>query len=346
MAKNKKETTSLPTVLAFERCIETSDAVFFGMHGDVATPVIVTEKTVRGSQSNYGQSEKNAKASNIQRVNAAMLKADETVLKICYTLKAIGRVGKTCACNSPEFAAKLKSFINEKLTLENAKILAELYFANIVNGRTLWRNAMTGDNITTSVSMIKDGVVVETITSVASEDCQDMSLTDAAKVKFASMIEAVARAFMGEKKVMFNVESSIFMGRGSEVYPSQEFMQDRGDKDALSKKLYTVNGDQAAYHSQKVSNAIRVIDRTYPDFVDQPIAVEPYGSVTTQSMAYRWTETGKDFYTMFERAIAGEAMNDDDVRFVLAVLIRGGVFGGKDGKEDKPANEVTSEAQD
>ena len=52
----------------------------------------------------------------------------------------------------------------------------------------------------------------------------------------------------------------------------------------------------------------------------------------------------KDFYTLFESAIAGESMSDEDVRFVLAVLIRGGVFGGKDGKEDKPANE--SEAQD
>ena len=39
-------------------------------------------------------------------------------------------------------------------------------------------------------------------------------------------------------------------------------------------------------HSQKIGNAIRTIDTWYPD-AEFPIAIEPYGAVTTMGRAFR-----------------------------------------------------------
>lgn len=65
-----------------------------------------------------------------------------------------------------------------------------------------------------------------------------------------------------------------------------------------SKVLYQIDGI-AALHSQKVGNALRTIDDWYPDATELalgPIAVEPYGSVTSRvkpigSQNKKWIST-------------------------------------------------------
>lgn len=71
------------------------------------------------------------------------------------------------------------------------------------------------------------------------------------------------------------------MGKGQEIYPSEELILDKG-KGKKSKVLYHVDGT-AAMHSQKLSNAIRTVDTWYPQEEGRriPIAIEPYGAVTT-----------------------------------------------------------------
>ena len=92
----------------------------------------------------------------------------------------------------------------------------------------------------------------------------------------------------------------------------------------------------AAMHSQKISNAIRTIDTWYPAFESSevgPIAVEPYGAVTNLGQAYRAPKEKMDFYTLFDRyALGGELKHEEDEHYVMAVLVRGGVF-GQSGKE-------------
>jgi CRISPR-associated protein Csy3 len=64
-----------------------------------------------------------------------------------------------------------------------------------------------------------------------------------------------------------------------------------------------------------------------------PIAVEPYGSVTTLGMAFRQPKQKKDFYSIFDAwVLDGKAPAPADQHFAMAVLIRGGVF-GESGKE-------------
>ena len=109
---------------------------------------------------------------------------------------------------------------------------------------------------------------------------------------------------------------------------------DKG-KGEKSKILYQVNG-QAALHSQKIGNALRTIDTWYPEHDDPeetagPIAIEPYGAVTNLGRAYRTPKAKQDFYTFFDQWARGTTLDSvEDEHYVMAVLVRGGVFGESD----------------
>jgi CRISPR-associated protein Csy3 len=59
--------------------------------------------------------------------------------------------------------------------------------------------------------------------------------------------------------------------------------------------------------------------------------VEPYGSVTTQGKAYRQPKEKVDFYNLLDGWIIKDKTPDvEQQHFVIATLIRGGVFGDAD----------------
>lgn len=122
------------------------------------------------------------------------------------------------------------------------------------------------------------------------------------------------------------------LGSGQEVFPSQELVRESGnEKYKKSKFLYSVD-EVAAMHSQKVGNAIRTIDTWYPDAeAFGPIPVEPYGSVTSRGVAYRQPKEKMDFYSLLDGWILKNKIPDiEQQHFVVACLIRGGVFGEKE----------------
>ena len=110
-----------------------------------------------------------------------------------------------------------------------------------------------------------------------------------------------------------------------------------GGKGQKSKTLYTI-ADNAAIHSQKIGNALRTIDNWYPNENDTdnvgPIAVEPYGSVTSMGKAYRQPKEKVDFYSLLDSWVTRDKIPAEEgaQHFVMATLIRGGVF-GESGKE-------------
>ena len=100
--------------------------------------------------------------------------------------------------------------------------------------------------------------------------------------------------------------------------------------------LYEVNGT-AAMHSQKLGNAIRTIDTWYNEYETRngvgPISVEPYGAVTNLGKAFRNPKEKCDFYTLFDKYSLGADFDSPEAaHYVMAMLIRGGVFGAS-GKE-------------
>ena len=139
----------------------------------------------------------------------------------------------------------------------------------------------------------------------------------------------IEQGLVGERHTLFEINAFVRIGAGQEVFPSQELILDKG-KGRKSRTLYTVR-DIASIHSQKIGNAIRTIDTWYPSDTGEdigPIAVEPYGSVTTQGKAYRQPKAKSDFYSLLDQWVLKDKQPDEGGQhFVIATLIRGGVFG-------------------
>lgn len=119
---------------------------------------------------------------------------------------------------------------------------------------------------------------------------------DKNREKVEELASFIAETLCGKRSsLLIEVEAFALMGKGQEIYPSEELILDKG-KGKKSKVLYHVDGT-AAMHSQKLSNAIRTVDTWYPQEEGRriPIAIEPYGAVTTLGKAYRTPKEKKIF---------------------------------------------------
>lgn len=326
------------SVLAFERSFDISDAIFAqqnSMDANRLSPVVVTEKSVRGTISNRL---KNAVANdptkldaeiqkpNLQTVDVASLDADKDTLIVTWSCKVLPFLGKPSVCNDIEYQKELEKTTQGYIQTQGMTALAKRYAINILNGRWLWRNRMAAEQISLSITRKDDKKSMIEVSDVKQYQLNSFDYDDKSVNDLATLIEA---GLCGKEFVIFNVEAKLKMGLGQEVYPSQELILDTGK--TKSKVLYEKN-KQAAMHSQKISNAIRTIDTWY-DNAQFPIAIEPYGSVTSMGHAFRQPKQKLDFYTLFDNwVLKGEKPLLEQQHYVIAVLIRGGVFGAS-GKE-------------
>ena len=116
----------------------------------------------------------------------------------------------------------------------------------------------------------------------------------------------------------------------------------------LSSKAYQSKagekGRQATMHSQKIGNAIRTIDIWHKKAQQYgAIAIEPYGVVQQRAEAVRLpNETRDDLYTHLmniEEMISTLQQGTITPRehYVMACLIRGGVYSGEGKKKKESA---------
>ena len=336
MSKDKITTAS---VLAFERSFDISDAIFAQQksHDDQKlTPVLLSEKSVRGTISNRL---KNALASdpakldaeiqkpNPQTIDISALDADKDTLVVKWSCKVLPFLGTPSVCNNIDYQEELTKTTQSYIKAEGLQALAKRYAINILNGRWLWRNRMAAEQISIAITCKDDDKVMIEISDVKQYQLNSFDYDDKSVNELAALIEA---GLLGKEFVIFNIQAKLKMGLGQEVYPSQEMILEPGKN--KSKVLYEKNG-QAAMHSQKISNAIRTIDTWYAENAEFPIAIEPYGAVTTMGHAFRQPKQKQDFYTLFDNwVLKGEKPTLEQQHYVIAVLIRGGVFGAS-GKE-------------
>ena len=351
---SEKLTTA--TVLAFERKLDPSDAVFHaGAWADQANarswaPVTIREKPVRGTISNRLKTKDQDPTKldaaiqnpNLQTVDVATLPANADTLKVQFTLRVLAGAGNPSACNSAPYQDKLLKTVNGYVETNGFTELAQRYAANLANGRFLWRNRVGAESVQVNVDQLKDGKAQKSWSFDAL--ALDMRALDAINNEVKDLGQTIADGLTGKQHVLLQVTAFVRMGAGQEVFPSQELILDQkarktddGKLVKKSKTLYQI-GEQgsevAAMHSQKIGNAIRSIDTWYEGSEEQgPIAVEPYGSVTTQGKAYRQPKQKMDFYTLLDNwLLKDQAPPLEQQHFVMAVLVRGGVFGdaGKD----------------
>lgn len=334
----------LPNLLSFERKLETSDALMFAGNWDDRKDntkwqsIAIVPRLNRSTQSAEGIPDVDKTKPNLVAASNddANLPLDCDTLKVTFTLRVVGDLGKPFACNKPEFEDAIITQVEDFKASSMMDELAYRYAYNIANGRFLWRNRVGAESIEINVGFEK------------SFNAYDYSLNDFNKNRDNPNLQKLAgkikKGLLGneEEFTLIPVTAYVKLGEGQHIFPSQEM--NMGEK---RKVLFQIN-NQAAMHNVKIGNALRTIDTWYGsemliksydeqkkkdkvetiDISDKPkipVAIEPYGSVTQAGRAYRHTET--DLYTLMLDWINPErSISDENKAYVVANLIRGGVF--------------------
>ncbi|MBM4223018.1 MAG: type I-F CRISPR-associated protein Csy3, partial [Gammaproteobacteria bacterium] len=339
---SKKTITKIPSILSFEKKLVPSDGYFYGTTWENRTapssqPSLgIIPKSVRGTISNRLKSESknnllkinpDISKANLQFVDACALSKDQDTLKISFTLKVLGNIENPSACNDNVFLKQYKEYIQAYKEEYGFQELSKRYALNIANARFLWRNRIGAESIEVIVKIAnqKDLIFNSKNYSLNTFDGYD---NDPQILHLANQIASALKGNLDY--LLLTIEAYARIGSGQEVYPSEELILDNDkSKSTKSKVLYKVN-DIAAMHSQKIGNAIRCIDNWYPEFEDKQlvIAADPYGSVTNLGTSFRSPFDKKDFFTLFDKLFLNNNLeHDHEKHYVMAVLIRGGVFG-------------------
>jgi len=235
------------------------------------------------------------------------------------------------ACNVQDYQTALGKIVEDYSENFGFGTLAARYAINIANGRFLWRNRIGVENIEVRVSHMMNEKVENEWKFDASK--YPLRSFDENHSEISALAEVIREGLAGDGFAFLDIKAFACIGAGQEVFPSQELVLDSNPsskKGGKSKTLYQVD-DVAAFHSQKIGNALRTIDTWYPEAEKLgPIAVEPYGAVTNRGKAYRQPKDKVDFYTLLDNWLIKEKIPPvEQQHYVMATLIRGGVFGEK-----------------
>lgn len=323
----------VPSILAFDRKLEPSDALMFsGNWDDIADEkkwqsIELFERRNRAVKSNFKQEvlndeeelQKQITEANLSWGDDASLNHKHDTLKVSFSLRVLSGIAKPSVCNDVSFEETFKAKISDYVE-SGLPALANRYAYNIANGRFLWRNRVGA----------LDVKVVVTHSSLAKPlmfNSYDFPLnqTTVENADLEKLTDLIHQGLAGEGNMSLKVSAFVQLGEGQRVWPSQKMVLNtpKGEK---SRHLFELEG-QAAITCEKIGNALRTIDNWYPN-ANGPIAVEAYGTVTQRGVAYRSNRT--DFKTLL-LAWLNETSNTadriDNKHFVAAMLIRGGVFG-------------------
>ena len=336
----------IATVLAFEKKLVPSDGYMYGTtwekrHDDKeVTELKLKEKSIRGTISNRLKAaikndplNLNAEVEkpNLQRVDSCALSTGQDTLKLHFTLKVLSGVQQPSACNHHGFNQTYTQAAESYIKSDGFTELSKRYAINIANARFLWRNRVGAENIEVQVKV--SGKDQSWVFDAAKISTRDFAFSSS---DLAALAKQIADVLSGNTDyVLLEIDAFAQVGKAQDVYPSEELVLDKSNtKGKKSKILYHIN-DNAGMHSQKIGNALRTIDTWYPDYDEVntgPIAIEPYGTVTNLGTAYRNPKAKADFFTLFDRFATGGTLDENDKHYVMAVLVRGGVF-GESGKE-------------
>lgn len=366
-------------MLSFERSLQVSEAMMFGIAGtgldEKRHPVPVIEKGVLGQNSpDYltdEAKEKSAAKPSPQTVEAASVPPGCDALEITFSLRVLPGSLRPSSCDNAEVGRAYGDLARVYAAHGGYRVLAERYIWNLLNGRIAWRNAFQTDDATvtltwgkvaeaTFVTRVLDGIGRQHPLALAEIAHLDgISTLDAASV--ADRLDDLAGRFAGalageDDPLTIQVAWRGAMLPGQEVFPSQEYLRDEKKAVAPSRvyaKIMSGGVAQASIHSQKIGAAIRHIDDWHGSSEHGVVAVNPYAGVQATREALR-VGKGKasDFYVLRRDADKlaegiGESI-PDDLHFVMANLVRGGVFSkandepkgkGKKGGEKKGEGE-------
>ncbi|EMI7476904.1 type I-F CRISPR-associated protein Csy3 [Morganella morganii] len=331
---------NIPSVLSFSKKLIPSDGIFSGtsQHPDSpVTPLTIQMRTARGTfafrRKNRGKEEKISGQKihdpNIRSMDYCMLGAEQNVIMFRFSLKITGGLKYPAACNNEIFRQRYQAVITDYLEREHCGEPARRYAHNIGCGRFLWRNQVGAEHIEVVVDNLSAEKKQQWVFDARKYSLRHFEQTDNTVSDLGKHIAAALSCDDGA--LLLAVSARVITGKGQEVFPSCEFVMNKR-KGGNSRILCHIDGT-AGMHSQKIGNALRSVDTWYPAFSDLTagagvIAADPYGAVTHLGAVFRPPGSGQDFYTLFEKWVSGKKLAEHEENYVVAVLIRGGVFGG------------------
>ncbi len=352
--------TKLPSLLAFERKLEVSDGLMYaGNWTDVGKETLkisktndngkqydiernawhkiaITKRQNRSTQSAFGiddakKSEANPVAADNDDANLPM---NTDTLRVGFTLRVIGNLGKPFACNDRDFQTKITATIVGFKCEDGSGLntLALRYAYNIANGRFLWRNRVCAEKIEVHV-YLNDTNEQPSFKFDATQYALNNFSKNVDSPDLLRLKDFILQGLNGDESsfAFMKIVAYAKLGHGQHVFPSQEM--NMGEK----KKVLFQLDDCAAIHNVKLGNAIRTIDNWYDDNAEFPIAAEPYGSVTQIGHAFR--KSKNDLYTLLCDWLDNKAVSDNNKNYIVANLIRGGLFQGESDKKKKDKSE-------
>ena len=336
MAKTPLKTHTYPTNLGFSKSISPSVGYFKTFSSKSPNTqhqlLNITEVTSVGTMANYKDVAKNGgkdvEQSNPQTVDVCFAPIEHDSISLEFTVSFCCNSRKPHTCKEKWFSERIGELTDRYSEIGGYEYLAKMYLDNIFDAKMLWRNGFADDICVKIEAMRSDIGVVE------SADSQN----------YKQLVDRVGLALKDvTKRVVLEVCITGWVGRGQEVYPSQEFVEKGLLKNTKSKTLARTevggNCNVAAMHSQKIGNAIRQIDVWYDGYESKmkALAIDPACVDKSEMKAYRLRTTDRDLFSLFEDKLfdfcsdmKDQKINevDNDVHFIVANLIRGGVFGG------------------
>ena len=346
MAKSKTaEGLSFETgMLAYARSLQISEGVFFGINGEKRIPVEILEKGVRGQSSE--DKAKNPGLSNPQTVEFAALPQGCTAVELDFSVRVLRNAMKPHACGSTIVGRTYAELASEYARVGGFMILAELYAWNIANARFAWRNRFQVDASKVTVTFASEKIAFDpsilSLEQVADRDEMAAAMVQGDRAALDRFIDGMVRG-LTEESFCFDVTWRGEMDAGQEIFPSQEYVREAKEEKGLSRVyaklpifLFGREISQASMHSQKIGAALRHIDIWHGDEEYGPIAVNPYGGVQETAAVLRDLKSKISFYDIRKNAedVLGavrSAQSASDIpgtiHFMMANLVRGGVFG-------------------
>ncbi|MBS0981357.1 type I-F CRISPR-associated protein Csy3 [Acetobacter thailandicus] len=354
MAKTSN-TLSLETgMLAFARSLQITEGLFYATRkADTAivVPIEILEKGVRGQSSE--DKAKNPGLSNPQSVEYAIVPQGHDGVRLTFSIRFMPFSLTPHACNNTDVGTAYARLAAEYRRAGGYKILAKLFLWNIANARFAWRNRFQSDVMSVNIKT-SDGISLKfdplKLSLSDPESFTESALIEGDSAAVEKVVDGIASGLSNEDHKAYTVHVSwdADMEAGQEVFPSQEYVREEKADANLSRvfaKLPTIWGGrplmQASMHSQKIGAALRYIDIWYGD--EEPISVNPYGGVQETSAVLRNPKTKCSFYDLRKDARAliegvENAKTASEIsgaaHFVMANLIRGGVFGSSSKKAE------------
>ncbi len=330
--------------LSYTRSLSPGKAYFYrlGEKGEML-PIDVDQTRILGQNSDFSKgykpdySPKPTTArdfghGNPQFIEACYVPVGADEIYCGFSLRVQANTLKPNTCSNESARNVLEALSKQYGKSGGFKELAERYAKNLLMGTWLWRNR-DFRNVEIEVKC-GDGSVIRV------DRAQRLSWSGKWPKEAQSALKTLTKYIsngLSDKSDSYymDVKAIISVGWGDELYPSQEFLDEKVDgkpSKQLAKTLLSEGQQTASFHAQKVGAAIQSIDDWWAPDADVAIRINEYGAHREYGTSRRHPSTKQDFYALLKDAdLWLEKMSDtdnipDEVHYLLAVMAKGGLF--------------------